>query len=267
MVFEVVTTLDGAEVLRRAKTLLRRAGAAVRRVPGEGGTQLPRPPWAGWGGDRDRRAAGAGRDPGSRVDPALRPAAGSLPLDAARGRGECGMSGTLPLRVMVQDAWDEVQLDLPESTPLGEVKRQASKATEVTRDPRRVRAQVPGRRAVGRVQLARRRGSGAERRAHRASAASPPGSLATERGALPARLAHASRSCASAFLAFDGAALAGLGWWTGRTALAGGRRRALPLFGPGAPLVPHPPASPRRNRRRAKRAREETESLRRLLGG
>jgi len=45
------------------------------------------------------------------------------------------MNGTLPLRVMVQDAWDEVQLDLPESTPLGEVKRQALKATRVTRDP------------------------------------------------------------------------------------------------------------------------------------
>ena len=45
------------------------------------------------------------------------------------------MSGTLPLRVMVQDAWDEVQLDLPDSTPLGEVKRQALKATRVMRDP------------------------------------------------------------------------------------------------------------------------------------
>ena len=45
------------------------------------------------------------------------------------------MNGTLPLRVMVQDAWDEVHLDLPESTPLGEVKRQALKATRVTRDP------------------------------------------------------------------------------------------------------------------------------------
>ena len=45
------------------------------------------------------------------------------------------MSAILPLRVMVEDAWDEVILELPESTPLGEVKRQALQATQVTRDP------------------------------------------------------------------------------------------------------------------------------------
>ncbi len=45
------------------------------------------------------------------------------------------MSATLPVRIMVQDAWDEVQLELPESTPLAEVKRRALEATRVTRDP------------------------------------------------------------------------------------------------------------------------------------
>ena len=30
------------------------------------------------------------------------------------------MSDTLPLRVMVQDAWNEVPLDLPATTPLSE---------------------------------------------------------------------------------------------------------------------------------------------------
>jgi hypothetical protein len=41
----------------------------------------------------------------------------------------------LALRVMVQDAWDEVRLDLPASTSLAQVKQQALAATRVTRDP------------------------------------------------------------------------------------------------------------------------------------
>lgn len=45
------------------------------------------------------------------------------------------MSGTLPVRVMVQDAWDEIRLDLPSTTPLAEVKRQALAAARVSRDP------------------------------------------------------------------------------------------------------------------------------------
>ena len=45
------------------------------------------------------------------------------------------MTETLPLRVMVQDAWDEVLLDLPAVTPLAEVKRQALQATRVTGNP------------------------------------------------------------------------------------------------------------------------------------
>jgi hypothetical protein len=45
------------------------------------------------------------------------------------------VSSTLRLRVMVEDAWDEIPLDLPPSTSLGELKRQALEATRVTRDP------------------------------------------------------------------------------------------------------------------------------------
>lgn len=45
------------------------------------------------------------------------------------------MSATLPLRVMVQDAWDEVPLDLPVETPLAELKRRALQATRVVRNP------------------------------------------------------------------------------------------------------------------------------------
>jgi hypothetical protein len=35
----------------------------------------------------------------------------------------------------VQDAWDEVPLDLPAGTTLGELKRHALTATKVVRDP------------------------------------------------------------------------------------------------------------------------------------
>jgi hypothetical protein len=41
----------------------------------------------------------------------------------------------LPLRVTVEDVWDEVFLELPEGTPLGEIKRQALLRTHVQRDP------------------------------------------------------------------------------------------------------------------------------------
>ena len=45
------------------------------------------------------------------------------------------MTAILPVRVMVQDAWDEVRLELPSTTPLSHVKRQALEATRVTGDP------------------------------------------------------------------------------------------------------------------------------------
>jgi hypothetical protein len=45
------------------------------------------------------------------------------------------VSAVIPLRVMVQDAWDQVRLDLPASTPLAEVKRQALQATRVIGNP------------------------------------------------------------------------------------------------------------------------------------
>lgn len=45
------------------------------------------------------------------------------------------MTPSLRLRVTVQDAWDEVPLDLPAVTSLAELKRLALAATKVIRDP------------------------------------------------------------------------------------------------------------------------------------
>lgn len=45
------------------------------------------------------------------------------------------MTPNLQLRVMVQDAWDEVPLDLPAGTSLSELKHLALKATKVVRNP------------------------------------------------------------------------------------------------------------------------------------
>ena len=45
------------------------------------------------------------------------------------------MTSVLPLRVMVEDVWNEVYLEMPEGTPVGEVKRQALERTHVKRDP------------------------------------------------------------------------------------------------------------------------------------
>ena len=45
------------------------------------------------------------------------------------------MSQNIRLRVTVQDAWDEVPLDLPSGASLAELKRAALDATKVRRDP------------------------------------------------------------------------------------------------------------------------------------
>jgi hypothetical protein len=45
------------------------------------------------------------------------------------------MTGVLPLRVMVEDVWNEVLLELSDGTPVGEIKRLALAASHVTRDP------------------------------------------------------------------------------------------------------------------------------------
>lgn len=45
------------------------------------------------------------------------------------------MTDSLPVRVMVEEAWDEVQLDLPPATTLAEVKRRALEATRVAGEP------------------------------------------------------------------------------------------------------------------------------------
>lgn len=45
------------------------------------------------------------------------------------------MTSVLPLRVMVEDVWDEVFMELPEATSVAEIKRQALALTHVKRDP------------------------------------------------------------------------------------------------------------------------------------
>lgn len=45
------------------------------------------------------------------------------------------MTSVLPLRVMVEDVWDEVFLELPTETAVAEIKRQALALTRVRRNP------------------------------------------------------------------------------------------------------------------------------------
>lgn len=45
------------------------------------------------------------------------------------------MTTVVPVRVMVEDVWDEVWLEPPADTPVGEIKRQALALTRVKRDP------------------------------------------------------------------------------------------------------------------------------------
>jgi hypothetical protein len=41
----------------------------------------------------------------------------------------------MPLRVMVEDVWDEIFLELPSTATVSEIKRQALALTRVRRDP------------------------------------------------------------------------------------------------------------------------------------
>jgi len=45
------------------------------------------------------------------------------------------MTSELPLRVMVQDVWDEVRMAVPGTISAGELKRRALAATRVMREP------------------------------------------------------------------------------------------------------------------------------------
>jgi hypothetical protein len=45
------------------------------------------------------------------------------------------MTSVLPLRVMVEDVWDEVYLEVPGGTQVAEIKRQALALTHVKRNP------------------------------------------------------------------------------------------------------------------------------------
>jgi hypothetical protein len=45
------------------------------------------------------------------------------------------VTSILPLRVMVEDVWNEVPLEVPSATPVGEIKRQALAASHVKRSP------------------------------------------------------------------------------------------------------------------------------------
>ena len=45
------------------------------------------------------------------------------------------MTSVIPLRVTVEDVWNEVLLELPPATSVGDIKRKALALTRVKRDP------------------------------------------------------------------------------------------------------------------------------------
>ena len=45
------------------------------------------------------------------------------------------MTGAMPVRVMVEDVWDEVLVELPGGTSLADLKRRALEMTHVTQSP------------------------------------------------------------------------------------------------------------------------------------
>ncbi len=94
------------------------------------------------------------------------------------------MSGALPMRVMVQDAWDEVFLELPGSTPLGGAQAPGARAHPCDAEPFGLPAQVPRRGVRGRIPLHGRGRPGAERGADRSFPAASAGAVAGSCGFL-----------------------------------------------------------------------------------
>ena len=45
------------------------------------------------------------------------------------------MTGALPVRIMVEDTWDQVSLELPPTTPVAELKRRALAMTHTSGEP------------------------------------------------------------------------------------------------------------------------------------
>ena len=134
MVYEVVASLDGADVLRRAKEFFaervpmtaafpEKEGPTYLTLRGQGGEEVAIAVFAAPNGTRVRASTLLFDQPLDRF-------LSTLPLHRRQPR-----EWPLPLRVMVQDAWDEIPLDLPASTSLADVKRRALKAAQVYRDP------------------------------------------------------------------------------------------------------------------------------------
>lgn len=59
-------------------------------------------------------------------------------------RGPAARTETLPVRVTVQDVWDEVHLELPPSTPVAELKRRALEIARRAGDPARFTVKYRG---------------------------------------------------------------------------------------------------------------------------
>ena len=64
------------------------------------------------------------------------------------------MTAPMPVRVTVEDAWDEVFLELPDGTPLSELKRQALELTHITQESIGIPDQVPGSGPFRRIPVA-----------------------------------------------------------------------------------------------------------------
>ena len=96
MVYEVVTALEGAEVLRRAKRFFAERVPMQAAFPEKEGPTLPDASRPGRGRDRAGGGAGAGRHPRARLDAAVRSAGGPVPVDAAVRRGAVRVSDDAP---------------------------------------------------------------------------------------------------------------------------------------------------------------------------
>ncbi len=116
-------------------------------------------------------------DAGEGLDVVLRSGAGPVLLDSARRGGDCGVSASLPVRVMVEDAWDQVRLELPAQTPVAEAKRRALAMTHTDGDPCCIHGEVPRGRAAGRAPHPGGGGRRAQRAPHRHGPAPPARAL------------------------------------------------------------------------------------------
>ena len=175
MTLETLTSLPRYGGPRPREALLPGSGARERGLSREGGPELADASGSGRRGDCPVGDAGRRWNAGAGLDPVLRSGSRPVFLVAPRQRGS-RMTG-LPVRVMVEDSWDQVVLDLAAQHDHRRCQAAGPCADTYRSRCERLPRQVSRGGDSGRDAEPRKRRDRSQRRADRDATATPAGPL------------------------------------------------------------------------------------------